>query len=117
MKKFLAMMFLAVSLMFVGSQDNQAEAARHPIYCPNNNEEAHLVQESIEGSKNNFSCTVLTYHGEHIHYHFYMRNGKPYYTNSWGGAAYVYESGSPIAKSIWEWVQENYQDIKSAEKN
>lgn len=102
MKKFLATMLLAVTLIFMGGQDNQAEAYRqHVGYYQDNGDAAYLLTESFSGSRDNFSCTVVTSRGQYVYYNFYYRGGSPYYTNSWGAAAYVYGGSSPVASNIW----------------
>ncbi len=106
MKKFLATMLLAVTLIFIGGQDNQAEAYRqHVGNYQDNGDAAYLLTETLAGGRSNFSCDVVTSRGQYIHYQFYYRGGRPYYTNSWGAASYVYGSGSYVAIGIWEWVQ------------
>lgn len=106
MKKFFAVMLLAVSLVFISGQDNQAEAYRQFVgYYPDNGEAAYLLTETLAGGRSNFSCTVVSERGSYIYYNFYYRNGSPYYTNSWNAAAYVYGGASPVAANIWNWVQ------------
>ena len=85
MKKFLATMLLAVTLIFIGGQDNQAEAYRqHVGNYQDNGDAAYLLTETLAGGRSNFSCDVVTSRGQYIHYQFYYRGGRPYYTNSWG---------------------------------
>lgn len=104
MKKILAVMLLAVSLVFIGGQDNQAEAARVYVgYYRDNGDDAYLLTETFSGNRSNFSCTVVTSRGQYIYYNFYYRNGSPYYTNSWNAGGYVYGSGSPVAVGIWQY--------------
>lgn len=108
MKKILATMLLAVALVFVVGQNNQAEA--YQVYVgryQDNGAEAYLLTETLSGVRSNFSCTVVTNYGEYIRYNFYRAGGGPYYSNSWGASAYVYGGSSPVAVRIWEWVQNN----------
>ncbi len=104
MKKVLATMFLAAALIFVGAQDNTAEAYRvHMGYYSDGNA-VYLLTETIAGSRSNFSCDVVAGYSR-LHYNFYYRNGSPYYRNNEGYAAYVFGGQSPVAANIWNFVQ------------
>ncbi len=106
MKKIITMMLLAVSLIFIGSQDNQAEAAHVFVgYYQDNGDAAYLITESLAGGKSRFSCDVVTNRGDYVHYNFFIRGGDPYYTTSWYTEGYVYTNASPVAVGIWEYVQ------------
>lgn len=104
-KKFSVMILLTFALIFAGGINQQAEAS--PVfvgYYQDNGDAAYLLTETIAGGSSNFSCTVRTDRGDYIYYHFYYRNGRPYYTNSWNAAAYVYGGHSPVAQNIWNYM-------------
>ena len=104
-KKFAVLISLTVTLIFIGGINQNAEASAVFVgYYSDNGDAAYLLTETLVGGPDGFDCTVRTNRGESIYYSFYMRGGRPYYTNSYGAAAYVYGGASPVAVSIWEYV-------------
>lgn len=103
MKKVLATMCLAVSLFFISGQDTQAEAREVFMGHYSDGNAVFLITESLAGGRGNFSCNVRAGR-DYLHYNFYYRNGRPYYRNSEGYHGYVFGGASPVAASIWNYV-------------
>ena len=103
MKKIFVTMLLAITLIFVGGQDNPAEARE--IYMGNYSDgtPVYLLSESLNGGSREFTCRVRA-GGVYLHYHFYVTGGGPYYQNSEGYKGYVYGGESPVAEAIWEYA-------------
>ena len=103
MKRLLATVLLAFSLLFIGSQDNQAEAREVFMGRYNDGTAVYLLSESLAGGGSNFTCTVRAGY-DYLYYHFYYRNGSPYYSNNEGYQGYVFGGASPVAAAIWNYA-------------
>ncbi len=104
MKKLLAVMMVAFTLVIIGGFDNQAEAGRVPVgWYRDNGARAYLLTP-VQGNRNNFYCTVVDDRGGSVGYHFWLSNGGPRYSNDWGANTYVYGTGSPVAEAIWNYI-------------
>ena len=101
MKKIFVTMLLAITLIFIGG--SQAEAQE--IYMGNYSDgtPVYLISESLNGGSREFTCRVHAGYA-YIHYHFYITGGGPYYQNSEGYRGYVYGGESPVAEAIWEYA-------------
>ena len=103
-------MVLAVALIFVGSQSNQAEASEVYVGSYSDGTSVYLLTESVyinSRSPYNFTCRVRAGY-DYLHYSFYPYNGSPYYRNSEGYEGYVNGGQSPVAASIYRYVVNNW---------
>ena len=112
MKKFLAAMVLAVTLVFIGSQNNQAEAYDYYVGTWKSGYDAYLMTETIGGSRvDDFTCTVKAVNGRsvmYINYSFYWDA----YAHAWrfsnsDGVNNSVNNGTSIEKNIMSFVARN----------
>ena len=103
-KKFFATMFLAVTLAFVGTQTNTAEAREVFMGYYSDGSAVYLLTETIEQSPRNTSlllrCTVRAGR-DYLTYMFEPDNGRIAYSNSEGYSGYINDGKSPIARAIY----------------
>ncbi len=101
MKKFLSVMFLSAVLIFAGNGSVEAREVYVGTYSDGT--PVYLLDDSLAGGGSNFTCRVRAGY-DYLRYHFFMRGGSPYYTNSEGYEGYVYGGQSPVAAAIWEYA-------------
>ena len=108
MKKFLSVMILAVALLFVGGQDNTAEAYEVYMGSYSDGTAVYLLTESIQqvGGYRWCGCKVRAGY-DYISYSFYHNFGNPTYENSEGYKGYCFDGSSPVAAAIWNYIQNN----------
>ena len=105
-KRFSLMMLLAVALLFISSQNNQAEASEVYVGSYSDGTSVYLLTETVNirsRSPYNFTCRVRAGY-DYLSYSFYPYNGSPYYRNSEGYEGYVNGGQSPVASSIYRYV-------------
>lgn len=100
MKKIIATMLLAFALLFSSSQ---VEAREVFMGYYSDGSAVYLITESIAGGGSNFTCQVRAGY-DYLRYHFFYRNGRPYYTNNEGYEGYVFGGASPVAANIWNYA-------------
>lgn len=101
MKKIFSVIFLSAVLIFAGN--NSAEAREVYVGTYSDGTAVYLLDDSLAGGASNFTCRVRAGR-DYLRYHFFMRGGGPYYTNSEGYEGYVYGGESPVAEAIWEYA-------------
>ena len=101
MKKIFATMLLVFALLFGSSQ---VEAREVFMGYYGDGSAVYLITESIAGGRGNFTCQVRAGY-DYLRYHFFYRNGKPYYTNNEGYEGYVFGGASPVAANIWNYAR------------
>ena len=109
-KKFSLMMMLAITLVFVGIQGSQVEAAEVHVGNYSDGSRVYLLTNTIvirSYSPYSFNCRVRAGY-DYLDYYFYPYNGSPYYRNSEGYAGYVFGGASPVAANIYRYVLNNY---------
>ena len=114
MRKFLATMFLAFTLVIVGSQRNQAEAYEQYVGNYSDGTAVYLLTETISKSGLGaravaWQCTVRAGNA-YINYTFiYAVMQRSYtYENSEGYKGNVYDGSSPVAAAILNYIRNNY---------
>lgn len=107
MKKFLSTMFLAVALVFVGSQ---AEAREVYVGTYSDGATVYLLTETIQSksfrSGTGWACTVRAGR-DYLDYSFYLDGQQRYwlYENSEGYSGKVYDGSSPVAAAILNYIR------------
>ena len=101
---------LAISLVFVGSQHNQAEAAEYYVGSYSDGTSVYLLTQTVNiRSYNPYSFTCRVRAGwDYLNYSFFPRNGSPYYRNSEGYEGFVHGGQSPVAANIYRYVVNNW---------
>ena len=115
MRKIFATMVLAVALIFVAGQTNQAEAYDRYVGTWRSGYDAYLMTETLRVNYSNFDCTVKAVRGSsvmYIDYHFYGMDGDRsafwYFSNS-DGVNNSVDNGTSIEKNILSFVRQNYR--------
>ena len=112
LRKIFASVLVVMALAFAPCcSDSVSEAS--PVYMgtySDDGEAAYLLTDTVRIYNLyplNFSCSVLSA-GVYYNYHFFSKNGSPYYRNSGGYEADVFGGQSPIAANIYRFVRDNY---------
>ena len=107
MKKFFVTMFLAVALVFVGSQ---AEAREFYVGTYSDGTDVYILTETVQNksfrSGNGWACTVRAGR-DYLNYSFYLDGQQRYrlYENSEGYHGKVYDGSSPVAAAILDYMR------------
>ncbi len=107
MKKFFITMFLAVALIFVGSQ---AEAREVYVGTYSDGAAVYLLTETIQSKDtrngSGWACTVRAGR-DYLNYSFYLDAYQRYwlYENSEGYRGKVYDGSSPVAAAILNYIR------------
>jgi len=109
MKKILSVMLLAMALIFVAGQNNQAEAREVYVGSYSDGTAVYILTETIGQVGGGRWCGCRVRAGrDYLDYSFYHNNGNPTYENSEGYKGYCFDGSSPVAAAIWRYIQENY---------
>ena len=113
-------MLLSVSLILVGGQYNQVEAADYYVGTYKDGNDAYLMTETIrhyaatsrdEAYSGTYDCKVKAVRGRsvtYIDYHFYVGDDGWYYRNSQGFGGYMSEGVTPIANKIFDYMVKHH---------
>ena len=108
MKKFLSVMLLAMTLIFVSGQ---AEAREVYVGSYSDGTAVYLLTETINFRNINTSyevtCTVRA-GGDRLWYGFECLGGSVSYRNSEGYNGYIDDGSSPVAAAIYRYIKNNY---------
>ena len=118
-KQLLATMILTVTLILVGGQSNQAEAADYYVGTYKDGNDAYLMTETIRHTEaapggaysGTYDCRVKAVKGSsvtYIDYHFYIGDDGWYYRNSQGFGGYMSEGVTPIANRIFDYMVKHH---------
>ena len=104
MRKIVFSMLLALTLVFVSSQSNQAEARE--VYMGNYSDGSavYLLTEAINIDGDRCNCTVRAGR-DYLQYYFHS-DGT--YSNSEGYSGSAYDGRSPVARAIYQYIRNHY---------
>ena len=105
MKKVFSVMLLAVALIFISGQNNQAEASEVYVGTYSDGTAVYLLTETIRGHswRDLFYCRVRAGY-DYLDYEFRHNAGNPTYRNSEGYSGYCYDGSSPVAATIYNYI-------------
>ena len=113
MQKLFSILLLALTLIFLGGQFNQAEARDYYVGTWRSGYDAYLMTETITTGRSEFKCTVKAVKGRdimYIDYHFWIGRGW-IFSNSDGITSSVdtaVKQGSSIEANIVKYYNNNY---------
>ena len=113
MKKVFPTLLLALTLIFVGGQFNQAEARDYYVGTWRSGYDAYLMTETMRTGPSEFKCTVKAVKGRdtlYINYNFWMDRGW-IFSNSDGVTSSVdtaVSKGSSIESNIVRYYYDHY---------
>lgn len=104
MKKFLSIMLLAVTLIFVSGQ-NQAEARELYVGKYSDGTSVYVLTETVNsiGGGRWSGCKVRAGRN-YLDYNFCHNKGNPTYENSEGYKGYCFDGSSPVAAAIYNYI-------------
>ena len=103
-KKFFATMLLAVTLILVGGQNNQAEAREVFMGYYSDGSAVYLLTETVAYLGRGIDCSVRAVR-DYLKYSFSMSGD---YWNSEGYRGNVYDGSSPVARKIFTYIRNNF---------
>ena len=100
-KKFAMIMFLVATLIFIGGQNNQAEAREVYVGTYSDGTAVYLLTETVSRTSgyDGFNCTVRAGR-DYLNYKFWWSDNDWRYSNSEGYSGRVSDGNSPVAASI-----------------
>ena len=106
LKKVFTALLLAVTLIFVSTQDNIAEAREVYVGSYSDGTNVYLLTETIRQVGGGRWCSCRVRAGrDYLNYDFSRNGGNPTYENSEGYRGHVYDGRSPVALAIWNYIQ------------
>ena len=111
LKKWISIMVLTLALVFVGSQNNQAEAREVYVGTYSDGSDVYLLTETIsmlDGEHTPYFYCKVRAGRDYLNYDFYESSGKWYYKNSEGYRGQVYNGQSPVAANIFDYIRKKY---------
>ena len=110
MRKVFFAMLLAITLILIGGQNNQAEASEVYVGSYSDGTSVYLLTETIQkrawAHAGGYSCTVRAGR-DYLDYTFWYPGGYSnwQYENSEGYKGYVYDGSSPVAAAILNYIR------------
>ena len=107
MRKVFFAMLLAVTLILIGTQNNQAEASEVYVGSYSDGTAVYLLTDSIRSNGRqgiqDYTCRVRAGR-DYLFYNFWYGNSWEY-SNSEGYSGYVYDGSSPVAAAILNYIR------------